>query len=129
METRDKEKDNKMKYEIVNPSDQCFIEHAEPKVAIASCLVLGRGYYGLKSESGELVCPITAFSGTEEFLKSTFGGKDEFLNFINLNTKGMAEALESVNLTGERSSMNDIKSAAAKLAINYRTKLEQENKK
>ena len=109
-----------MKYEIINPSDQCFLEHSDKKIAITACLVLGNGLYGLKDDKGETVLPILRFGGSEAFLKEEFGGTDEYGGFLAKNYPGIADALESVHLNGERSSMNDIKKRAVEMAARLR---------
>jgi hypothetical protein len=109
-----------MQYEIINPSDQCFMVHEDKKIAITACLVLGSGLYGLTDESGKSVLPILAFSGSKEFLKEEFGGTDEYGSFLAKNYAGIADALESVYLPGERSSMNDIVDRAHKLCARLR---------
>ena len=44
-----------MKYEIINPSDKCYIFADDQRLAIIACSLLGGGMYGLKNESGETV--------------------------------------------------------------------------
>jgi hypothetical protein len=109
-----------MKYEIVNPSDQCFMEHADPKVAIAACLILGEGRYGLKDPEGNTVLPLVAFGGAKEFLNAAFGGEDAYGSFIADNYGPLSDALASVSLSGERSSMNDIRGRAQRIATGLR---------
>ncbi len=115
-----------MKYEIINPSDQAFMHHYDPKVAIAATLVLGGGYYGLISEKGDRVLPVIAFGGSGEFLDQTFGGKQEFEVFLNSHRKEMVEALDSVHLSGERTSINDIQLKAKGIAAKYKEILAKE---
>ena len=35
-----------MKYEIINPSDKCFITAHDERLAKIACAVLGQGWYG-----------------------------------------------------------------------------------
>lgn len=109
-----------LKYEIINPSDECYLEHSDRRVAIAACLVLGRGKYGLKDPSGNIVCPIVAFGGAELFLIEIYGGKEGFADFLDSNSEELAIALETVALQRERTSLNNIQEAAMELATNYR---------
>lgn len=111
----------RVKYEIINPSDKCYLEHHDEKVAITACLVLGGGSYGLQTEDGRTVCPVLFF-GAKEFLTETFGGTDEYGSFLANHYPGIADALESVVLSKERTSMNDIKLRAQKIAKKLRAK-------
>lgn len=105
-----------MKYEIINPSDECYLEHPEQKVAITAGLVLGGGAYGLKSvETCEMALPILAFGGAEEFLNKTFGGPESYALFVAENYRAISDALLSVSLPQERTSLNDIAGRAHSL--------------
>jgi len=108
-----------VKYEIINPSDKCFLEHPDRKIAITACLVLGHGLYGLKDEQGETVLPILRFGGAKEFLTEEFGSTDAYTHFLASNYEGIADALESVHLDGEITSMNDIKKRAIDLCARF----------
>ena len=44
-----------MKYEIINPSDKCFITSDDERLAEIVCVMLGNGSYGLKDENGNTV--------------------------------------------------------------------------
>lgn len=56
-------------YELVNPSDKYTLESADPAAAVAACLYLGNGAYGLEDEFGETVCPLFLFGKAEEELQ------------------------------------------------------------
>lgn len=43
-----------MKYEIINPSDKCFITSDDERLAEIVCVMLGNGSYGLKDENGNI---------------------------------------------------------------------------
>jgi hypothetical protein len=97
-----------MKYEIINPSDQCFIEHSDEKVAIAATIFLGEGKYGLSRVSDDnTVLPILLF-GAGKFFDEEYGGTEAFHAFVDANLPGIGDALLSVSRPGERSSLNDI---------------------
>jgi hypothetical protein len=112
-----------MKYEIINPSDLCYMTSDSEKVAIAACLFFSQGNYGLKDESDSTVCPILRFydeAGTDEFLTETYGSAKSFSEFIGINYAPMADALESVSLPSERTSMNEIQERAIRTAKELR---------
>jgi hypothetical protein len=105
-----------MKYEIINPSDECYLEAPDDKTAIAAGLILGEGRYGLKSEDRTTtVLPVLFFGGAKEFLKEAFGGEDEYGHFIATNYGPIGKALLSVGLPRERTSMNDISARAHRI--------------
>lgn len=111
-----------VRYEISNPSDECYLEHSNRKAAIAACLLLGDGRYGLKTENGDLVLPILLFGGTRDFIDETYGSLPGYETFLAEHMIQIAEALESVSYARERTSMNDIKSKADKIARLLRDK-------
>lgn len=115
--------------EIINPSDECFIKHSDPKVLIVAAINLGNGLYGLRrADNNEVILPILRFGGGEHFISSTFGGLEEYKKFSNEHLPEIASALESVSLPKERTSLNDIKKKAEKLAESIRKSLKEQAK-
>ena len=93
-----------MKYEIINPSDECFIYADDERLAKIACAILGNGWYGLvNEENGETVLPVL------EDLKSSVGmNDDELKKFIADNRMELANVFLSFVYPHERTSCNDI---------------------
>ncbi len=100
-----------MKYEIINPSDKCYISSENEKVAKYSCLLIGNGKYGLKNaETGESVLSIYLFGISEEEILQEFG--KPLGEFFEENKKEIAECLNTFEYATERTSINNIGNAA-----------------
>ena len=96
-----------MKYEIINPSDKCYISSENDKVAKFCCLLLGNGRYGLKNaETGENVFPIYLFGMSEKVIIEEFGEPLEA--FLKNNKTQIAECFKSFEYASERTSVNNI---------------------
>ena len=112
-----------MIYEIGNPSDKCFLEADDEKIAAACVLFLGDGqYFCINTETGKQV-PGTffAFGGDpEKTWKEIHGiGLDEL--FSNRENKiKIAECFESFRYAGTRTSLNNIGERAEKFAASMR---------
>lgn len=93
-----------MRYEIINPSDKCYIYSDDVRLAKIACALLGNGLYGLKDETGETVLfpfePVDVATGLV--------GKDELSKFIDDNIKELAKVFRSFKYDGERTSLNNI---------------------
>jgi len=117
-----------MTFEIGNPSDKCFIEADDEKVATACVLFLGYGQYFCKNvETGESYAgSFFALGGdVEQTWKHFHGiGFEEFISKPENKTK-MAECYESFRYAYERTSMNNIGRKAEILAKQIR---DSENK-
>lgn len=100
-----------MKYEIINPSDICFITSDDPALAKVACAVLGKGFYGLRAETGEIIMPI--FSSLEA---STGMTTPELGAYINGHVSELAQVFRSFEYETERTSLNDIGGYAKSLA-------------
>lgn len=101
-----------MKYEVVNPSDSCYVYSDDPRIAAVAVAVASRGEYGLMSESGKSVLPILIFSDFGEWLASVGIDPDGLLHFIEENAAKIAEVLCSVTYRGGcRTSTNNISRA------------------
>jgi len=98
-----------MKFEIMNPSDKCFIEGDDFKNVCVATTILGEGFYGLQEVDGDLTMPPLNF--TKGWFENTFNQDIEtILNEANKNE--LADIMSTVCLPSERSSMNDIKGLA-----------------
>jgi len=101
-----------MKYEVVNPSDCCYVYSDDPRIAAVAVAVASRGKYGLRSESGESVLPILIFSDLGEWLAGIGIDPDGLSDFIDENATTIAEVLCSVTYRdGYRTSSNNISRA------------------
>jgi hypothetical protein len=102
----------KLNFEIINPSDKCFIEGDFKTCCIATCL-LGEGKYGLQQVDGELKMPLMLFGDTTGFFKKNFNATmQETLE--NINNKELINVLSTVH-TETKSSLNDIEGYAKQL--------------
>jgi len=104
----------KKKFEIINPSDEAYIEGSF-KVCCLATLIFGEGQYALQQVDGNLKMPLFIFGiGFQEWLKKTFG--KEFTGLLDeTNIKDIKKALLSIHLVRERTSLNDFTSYAHKL--------------
>lgn len=81
-------------YEIINPSDQCYISAADPLAAKVSIMLLSRGAYALTDKDGETVLPMVRFSGYKEWLDSE--GISNLQGYVDKHYGDMAKALRTV---------------------------------
>lgn len=104
----------KMKFEIINPSDKCFMEADDFKTACVCNVILGEGYYGLQEVDGINTMPPIKFA-TGWFL-DTF--KQNIMDAIKeLKPEDAIKVFSSVRLAYEEpSSLNDIVGRAKALA-------------
>lgn len=109
-----------MKYEIINPSDRCFISAEDVRFAKIAGIMLGNGLYGLQDENGETVLHIF-----ESFEGALGLDSDQVREFIYGNAEKMAEVFESFEYAGERTSLNNIEAKAQGIAKLIRQKAEQ----
>lgn len=102
-----------MKFEIINPSDEAYIE-GDFKTCVLATLIFGEGKYALKQVDGDLEMPLLLFGTGEKWLKEQFGKSfTELLDEVGKEKIG--KALVSVHLVRERSSLNDFTSYANEL--------------
>ncbi len=98
------------KYEIINPSDKCFIHADDEMCAKVVCTLLGNGWYGLKDENGAAVMLLF-----EEAIPA-----EEVSDFVMKNAAQITTVLESFSYEEERTSLNDIGERARVLAAAFR---------
>lgn len=111
-----------MRYEILNPSDKCYIHADDVRLAQIAAIYLGNGMYGLEDETGNTVLHI--FQGAEVLGMSDAERKD----FISSHWEDLANVFESFEYAGERSSLNNIGAKAEKLARVCRAKVQAQTK-
>lgn len=99
-----------MRYEIINPSDKCYIHADDVRLAQIAAIYLGGGMYGLEDETGLPVLHI--FQGAEALGMSD----EETAAYMQSHWEDLAKVFESFEYAGERTSMNNIGAKAEKLA-------------
>lgn len=112
-----------MKYEIINPSDKCFITCDNQKVAQFCAFLLGGGMYGLRDESGENVGRIYLLA-TEEDLNTDFDG--DFVKYGKDHAAELAACFNTFEYAGKQTSLNDIGGRAKRFAEVYKKMAEGE---
>ena len=98
-----------MRYEIINPSDQCFVTTDDDRIACVVGLLLGNGAYGMGDDADRVVLPII-FNGWRGWFAETFGEGIE--PFMLANAGKIADCLSTFEYARERSSLNNIGAAA-----------------
>lgn len=106
-----------MKYEIINPSDKCFITCDNEKVAKFCVILLGNGMYGLRQENGETVDGCFRLFDTEENLNADFDGS--FEQFGKDHAQEIANCFKTFEYASDRTSLNNIGALAARLTKNF----------
>lgn len=94
-------------YEIMNPSDKCFIEGTDFKTVCIATIFLGEGKYGLEQiePKGYLSMPPIIFA--KSWFSERFGQTvEEAIKTSDKNS--LRDVLSTVKLAGEQSSLNDI---------------------
>lgn len=112
------------KFEIINPSDKCFLFGDNLLAVSVACLFLGEGRYALREMGGDFEMPIFLFGGHDEWLQKEFGTTVESY-LISGRDDDLAAALESFQYDGARSSMNNIGARAKSMAESIRAKQKQ----
>lgn len=100
-----------LRYEIINPSDKCFILADDERLAIIACALLGNGMYGMINEKEETVLP--PFVPVDVILNLT---EDAINRLINNHSSELADVFESFCYESERTSLNDLEAKAKKYA-------------
>ena len=103
------------RYEIINPSDKCFLSGENLEAICAAVALIGDGKYGLTSDDGSTVMPVFILGGRDAWWKEKFGHEaQEFV--VRENFPAIAAALRSFRYETKRSSMNNIGAAARAMA-------------
>lgn len=94
-----------MKFEIINTSDQAFIESDTFRTACITITILGNGQYGLREVDGNLKMPPLTFAPT--WFETEFDiDFDTALNDTSIDQ--LIDAFSTVSRPDECSSLNDI---------------------
>lgn len=97
---------NKMtRYEISNPSDECYIEGDDVKTVCIATIIIGEGYYGLTEVDDEFSMPPTVVA--TDWFENEFG-EDISVALNSVDRAALKEVLLTVQLAKERTSLNDI---------------------
>lgn len=102
-----------MIFEIINPSDEAYIE-GEFKHCCLATLFFGEGHYGLQQVDGDLKMPLFLFGSPDKWLIEQFGKNLEDL-LKETSKEDIGKALLTVKLVRERSSLNDFTTYAQNL--------------
>ena len=109
-----------MRLEISNPSDKATIDCSNLLAARLAVLLLAKGSYGIIDENGDNGMPIFMAGGHDKWFKKKHGMTvSEAL--IAVPKSEIADALASIALAGERSSLNDFTTIAHKMADHLRS--------
>ena len=98
-----------MKYEIINPSDECYIESENETVACFCTLLLGNGMYALNNDNDETILPVLVGYDADEWEENHIGDVEKF---ISEHIDEIIQCLRSVEYARERTSMNNIRGLA-----------------
>ncbi|MDD5301468.1 MAG: hypothetical protein PHS14_00050 [Elusimicrobia bacterium] len=113
----------KREWEIINPSDECYITGEGESLAAAG-LLLGRGNYGLRDKDGHEGLPIFLLGGVDEWWTKTYGRT--FVAYMDTKPYlDIAAVLDTFRYQGERSSMNNIGKTAQRTADTLRIKAKE----
>lgn len=103
--------------EVTNPHDRITIDCANEKAAQLAVMIVGRGAYGI----ADGVLPVFILGGSDEWCQETYKMSLDAL-FDSVPIVEIVEALESMRLEGERSSVTDLVGIAKLYADGYRSK-------
>ena len=114
------------RYEIINPSDLCYVSGEFLPVSAAVAL-LGNAQYGAEStEDCTNKMPIFIFGGFSEWFLDTF--KISFSDYFDAHKQEIVDVLKTFEYDGERSSMNDIGKYAKRLVEKITTNMLEINR-
>lgn len=74
---------------------------------------LSQGSYGLQDEDGEIVLPVFAFSGANEWVTNHVGNLGDYIDY---HREKITKCLRSLSYAEERTSLIDIQGRALRLA-------------
>lgn len=108
-----------MRREISNPSDYATIDCTDKIAASIAIVIMGQGHYGIIDDEGDEGMPIFLFGGHDEWFKGKFGKSfEEAIETTGISR--IADALDTIQLDGKRTSMNDFTARAHRLAKELR---------
>ena len=110
------ELNNKTKYEIINPSDCCYIYSDDELMASVSVGILSTWYGLADCNSGKTITH--PFEVNEDWIKEH--GIPDLNEYVKCNRNKMADILDSVDYKNERTSMNNIGKACHSIAKQLR---------
>lgn len=116
-----------MKFEIMNPSDEAYIEGSFEACCLAT-LLHGDGSYALQQVGGDLWMPPLFLGGLDEWCMKQFGKSFEAFS-ETVPEEEVRDALLSVHLARERTSCNDFTSHAHHLGNLFDTKIKKKANK
>lgn len=93
-------------FEIINPSDECYVYSEDPLVAAAAVCILGGGAYPMKEVGSSFEMPLFLFSDADDWWKEK--AKMTFKQYMENNKKQIAQCLGTFKYPHERTSMNNI---------------------
>lgn len=108
-----------MRLEISNPSDKATIDCTNMLAARLAVIILAEGAYGIIDDKDGNGMPIFLFGGHDEWFVKNHG-----MTFReaaqSIPKSEIADALESIQLEGKRTSMNNFVERAKRIADNLR---------
>lgn len=113
-----------MKFEIINPSDKCFMTADDLLIAAIAVCLLSEGRYALKGVDNDKIVPLFLFGGHDEWFKSQFDlSFEEAMQKVSTEKRPqLISALKSIEYEYERGSLNNIKQRGYDLAVAIKNK-------
>lgn len=105
------ERRNNMRYEIINPSDKCFVDAESELDAQIIGSLLGQGMYGMEDDGGKVV--LNVFDSLDD---ATEMSEEEICSYIDSHAETLAAAFESFRYAEERTSLTNIGENAKRFA-------------
>ena len=109
------DKGNKMKYELINPSDKIYYEAPDQIHSAVATALLSNAYGGKCLDDSANDSPIFLFGGAAEWIEEKSGLTVD--QFIEKNAQTLHDTLKSFRYASERTSMSRIVDAAHKNSI------------
>lgn len=120
----------RVRYEIINPSDKCYLWAGEEIVISAAVLILGHGQYMVRGlDGGSLPTCFIMGGNPDEAFRECFGISFTEFMIKGENLRKVADCYSTFEYEGERTSMNDIGARAKALEKRYREVAEEVVKK
>lgn len=108
-----------MKFEIINPSDKCFMIAEDLMVAAIAVSLLSEGKYALEGVDNDKEVPLFLFGGHDEWFKNQFdlSFEEAMLVVVSEKKPQLISALESIEYESERGSLNNIQQRGIDFAV------------